>query len=149
MLFRGFCCATLALAMCAVLVGSASAAPGNGAQVNTIRECQDVGGGFTFCQTLHEVVKTTATPSGNLSLLTNRRSDFTFSGPGCRESSSATLRHHSLLKGGVTHEISLAEQGRLTADCGGFVVQCEFVSHFHFANGQVQFNRTETHCGLP
>jgi hypothetical protein len=128
------------------LAGTASADPGNGAQVIRTDQCFDEGGGVTFCVDSLAVDNMTTTPSGNLSVVNHYREDYVISRPGCTQSGSGAGRAHFLSKPPGPQEEHGLETSRFTLDCGGPAQTCAIRTHFHVANGEIQFTRFELVC---
>jgi hypothetical protein len=144
--------ATLTLLVALAAASPASAAPGNGAAVVNESDCYTYDYG-TACYDSRYVQNSTETPSGNLSYVLNERGsyEFTGSGPlaGCNDSTSSESRGQYLEKDGTTHEQGSRSGGEFSGECFGSL-NCTFGHRFHYANGEVQFNRPlEFECTQP
>ncbi len=143
---RPMVAATLTLLAALAAASPASAAPGNGAHVVNESDCIYPEGPYvygTICGDLRYVQNLTETPSGNLSGVQNLRNryKFTGSGPmaGCSYSGSQYINFH-FLDGPILEESSRLV-GEFSFDCQGTSYECTVESHFHYANGEVQFAR--------
>ena len=149
-LHRLLLAAALTLVASLAVASSASAAPGNGADVVRQNECFNYPGVGTFCIDAKYVENSTETPSGNFSFLLNGEfaSTFTGEGPlqGCNSSTSSNLYFHSLSKDGELHEVGSHRTGEFSFDCFGTSQHCTFSYDLHRANGQLQFNRPKFNC---
>jgi len=141
--------AALTLVASLAVASSASAAPGNGADVVRQNECFTEFYYGTFCFDAKYVENSTETPSGNLSYHANGKSAFTFTGEGvrqgCNSSHSSKLNYHYLLKDGFRHESGSHQTGEFSVDCG-YQADCTFSYDAHYANGQLQFERPKFNC---
>ncbi len=149
-LHRLLLAAALTLVASLAVASSASAAPGNGADVVRQSECfndpdYDYG---TFCIDAKYVQNSTETPSGNFSYHANGESALKFTGEGdlqgCNDSSSSKFNYHFLVKDGVLHELGNHVTGEFSQDCTS--QHCTYSYDIHKANGQLQFNRPKVNC---
>ena len=145
---------SLTLLASLVLAGTASAAPGDGAQVVNESDCHTFEFG-TVCVKNRGVFNETLTPSGNFSVHQHGywSLEFTGSGPleGCRSSDSDKYNFHYLVKPGDVLEEGPHEEGsrshhEISFECFGQTYRCAHTVHFHIANGKVQFSRFEENC---
>ncbi len=137
------------------VTGSASSAPGEGATKTKQSFCytEPVFPGGTFCFDLNYVVKTTQTPSGNTSFVTNgrnvvRASDG-FHDHGCVFSQASRFHRHYLLKDGTLHEEGNRRADSFSVTCPGpapNTLTCTYTLHAHYANGSLQYNRPDAEC---
>ncbi len=151
-LHRLLLAAALTLVASLGVASSASAAPGNGADVVRQNECFNDDFFFgTFCVDAMYVQNTTETPSGNFSYHANGEVAFKFTGDGifrfCNSSSSQKFKYQGLYKDGELHELGNHVTLELSRDCfGNQVVDCTFSYDVHYANGQLQFYRPDFNC---
>jgi hypothetical protein len=142
-----------------VLAEPASADPGNGAQHSKSSGCITEPGLFTLCFEQHIVTNTTENQN-NVSMFVHSRSRSTFTGdpfigepggpdPGCTITDTNTVKNHRLIKAdsGV-HEFHFKLRSLdVFVDCPPLPSQrCTGLTSFHFANGQVQYSRSEGSC---
>jgi hypothetical protein len=149
-LHRLLLAAALTLVASLAVASSASAAPGNGADVVRQNECSSYPGFGTYCIDAKYVQKSTETPSGNLSFFANGESALKFTGEGyfqgCKGSSSDEFNYHYLFKDGVGHESGSHVTGEFSVDCFGYQYDCTYSYDIHYANGRLQFFRPEINC---
>ena len=142
--------AALTLVASLAVASSASAAPGNGADVVRQNECSNEPGFGTLCIDAKYVQNLTKTPSGNFSYHANGETAFKFTGEGdlqgCNSSNSSKLNYHSLFKDGALHELGSRHTGEFSSDCFGTQSDCTFSYVLHYANGQLQFSRPKFNC---
>ncbi len=104
----------------------------------------------TFCTDAKYVQNETTTPSGNVSYHANGRIGYTFNGAGplegCKHSWSDKFSYHHLVKDGEFHESGNRGKGEFSGDCFGYSYNCTYTSHYHYANGKLQFSRPEFNC---
>jgi hypothetical protein len=96
---------------------------------------------YTVCSSVSGQYNQTETPSGNLSAQGKGKSRYSVTAPGYSYSSDFEYKYHFLLKQGETHQQS-SKSTTFTKNGQA----CTYTEHFHFANGQVQFNRPEVNC---
>ena len=148
---RPMVAATLTLLAALAAASPASAAPGNGADVENVSDCVTEYYG-TLCYDYRYVENGTETPSGNFSYVFNGRSsyEFTGSGPlaGCNRSFSDDSRQHVLVKDETLHELGTGNGYEFSGECFG-ASNCTYKNRFHYANGEVQFSRPEFECTQP
>jgi len=130
-----------------VLPATANAAASTGAQViNVPRECQTFEAG-TVCGSQHGVFNVAATPSGQTSVVSDIRSTSTFTGAGAFAGCSSTFDYSTHQHYLVGEESSFAYRQLLAInDCSGQTYECALTFQFHFAGGQVQYQRQELDC---
>jgi hypothetical protein len=130
-----------------VMPATANAAASTGAQViNVPKECLTFEAG-TVCASQHSVFNVAATPSGQTSVVSNVRSTSTFTGAGAFAGCSDTFNFTSHQHYVVGEETSFAYRQLLAIDnCGGQTYECALTSQFHFAGGQVQYDRSKLDC---
>ncbi len=148
-LHRLLLAAALTLVASLAVASSASAAPGNGADVVRQNECFNDRGG-TFCIDAKYVQNETQTPSGNVSYHANGELARTFTGEGpfqeCNTSSSDKFNYHFLAKDGELHEVGSHQTAEFSGDCFGTQYDCTLSYDLHYANGQLQFYRPDFNC---
>jgi len=144
-LHRLLLAAALTLVASLAVASSASAAPGNGADVVRQNECFNEPGLYTVCIDEHNVQNSTETPSGNFSYSGNGKVGAEGDFEGCNVSSSAKFNYHYLFKDGELHEVGTHQTGEYF-DCSGTSQHCTFSYDLHYANGQVQFSRPDSNC---
>jgi len=137
--------AALTLVASLAVASSASAAPGNGADVVRQNECYNDPGSGTFCIDAKYVQNSTETPSGNFSYHANGETADKFTGEGdlqgCNGSSSSKFNYHYLFKNGELHEQGSHQTGTFFIDCFNTQYDCTYNYDIHYANGQLQFDR--------
>jgi len=141
--------AALTLVASLAVASSASAAPGNGADVVRQNECFNEPGFGTLCIDAQYVQNSTETPSGNVSFHALGKSTLTVTGEGdqgCHLSDSNKFNYHSLYKDGVLHEEGDHVTGEFSSDCFGHQSDCTYSYDLHYANGRLQFLRPEFNC---
>lgn len=125
-----------------VAVGTAAAAPGNGAIVTKVDDCYSYDG-YTTCFDYRYVSNSTATPSGNILYVTNGDSASTTTGPGGYESSYNDRFHSTylILKGQtqVDHYSARSESSYAG-------VTCSYRFKYHYANGELQVSISDYIC---
>jgi hypothetical protein len=139
-----------------LVVGTAIAAPGDGAQRVKQHSCFTEPGLYTFCSDVDLVLQTTQTPSGNTMVMVNGSIGETFTGEGgdfagCSTSFSSEIHSQYLNMQGddgveFTHELHLIDRGESSYHCGGALQDCVINIHNHYANGEWQFFRPEITC---
>ena len=139
----------------AILAGSllataASADPGNGAVVTDETVCLDFGFGLR-CDDVHTVTNVTTTPSGNTSSVENRRDEFSVSGSsdGCTFMGTEQNHTHALTTDAARlQEYGLNDRRTVQGSCEGGAqpIDCTFMTHYHFANGELQPGRIDERC---
>jgi len=151
-LHRLLLAAALTLVASLAVASSASAAPGNGADVVRQNECFNDRGG-TFCIDAKYVQNETQTPSGNVSYHANGELARTFTGEGrlqgCNSSNSQKFNYHFLAKDGEWHEFGSHQTTEYSFDCFGDgypAEDCTFSDDVHYANGRLQFDRPKINC---
>jgi len=141
--------ATLTLLVALAAASPASAAPGNGADVVNESDCYTYDYG-TFCSDYRSVQNSTETPSGNLSIVSNGRASFEFTGSGrlagCSNSQSYDFRYHLLVKDGLVHEQGNGSGNEFSGECNGYSYNCTIKDRYHAVDGRVQFSRPEFEC---
>jgi len=131
--------------------GSASAVPGNGAQVVKTNVCEPwpFNTDVTACYDTRLVINGTDTPSSNGSTTYHYRYHITLSGPGCSQDLQGQESAHILYKQGEPHEQGFTARNTNVFDCGGEAASCTFSQHFHYANGEYQPGWYEDICTEP
>jgi hypothetical protein len=134
--------AALAVTAALVAVGTASAAPGNGATITKLGDCYSYGG-YTTCFDYRYVSNSTATPSGNLHYVTNGDSASTTTGPGGYEYSYTDKFHSTylILKGET--QVSHYSDRYATSYAG---VTCTYRFKYHYANGELRISVSDYSC---
>lgn len=132
---------------------TASADPGNGAQHFADSQCYTYPDYGTFCYDWTNLVNQTENKN-NISFMAHSqdRYSFTGSGPmaGCSDSSEGSSKYHMLFKKN-TQEVQEQHQRyeyEYTFVCGIYNVNihCTSEGAYHYANGQLQFNRYDSVC---
>ncbi len=120
------------------------AASGNGAIHISDSNCHD-DDGYTTCMTAEGVANETITPSGNAIYSGHVRTTFTLTDPtGALVYTGSSESHFNRLdKDAMLHMLSSRATSTMTRSDG---VTCTFTSIVHLANGQIQFDHTETEC---
>lgn len=127
------------------LAGSpAQAAPGNGAIRISDSNCHD-DDGYLACMTAEGVANETITPSGNAIYSGYVRSAFVLTDPaGALVYEGESASHFQRLdKNELLHMLSNHVTSTTTRSDG---VTCTFTYAVHLANGQIQFDLSETEC---
>ncbi|HEY0606348.1 MAG TPA: hypothetical protein VGD58_25720 [Herpetosiphonaceae bacterium] len=135
----------LALGVMSLLIGSpAQAAPGNGAIRISDSNCHD-DDGYLACMTAEGVANETITPSGNAIYSGYVRSTFILTDPaGALVYEGSSESHFQRLdKDELMHMLSNHVSSTTTSSAG---VTCTFTYAVHLANGQIQFDLSETEC---
>ena len=111
---------------------------------------QVVGGGFTECFFVKGETNNLLTPSGYFMFEDNTRFGVTVIGPDFNETQTGTEHLQELVKNDATvkemHDRSVAV---LHFQSGSFVQDCTFSQIFHYANGQIQYDRSNAVCTSP
>ena len=130
------------------VTGVAAADPGNGATVVNDEYCVATPI-TTSCWNVKTVTKTTSTPSGNVSFVTNGSVDYVVSIPllGCTSTKSEPIHLHWLERDGELQSASerLVQTTSFVCD-DGYAYSCISTFALHMANGEVQFQRPEFTC---
>ncbi len=143
--------AAAALALGLAVPAAASAA--EGAYVAKSNVCQENAFG-TVCVDQHAVFGITeAGASGNLSVVSNMRYANTWTGKGplagCVSGSTGRITNHQLLTDDGTHQLRFRLTNGSQIDCNGWTVDCETVTSYSFANGEVRVNGVRSICKDP
>jgi hypothetical protein len=133
-----------------VAAASAGAAPGNGATHVDISGCTLSPFGIV-CQAADSVTNTTTTPSGNVSYVTNGVLAISITNPftACSLSQTQPFHTHWLQKDGELQSRSERLTLTNTISCAGIEHTCVSTLDFHYANGDVQFSRSDLICTTP
>jgi hypothetical protein len=126
----------------------AVADPGRGATITDHESCIS-SPLATSCWDLKAVTKTTTTPSGNVSHITNGTNDYTVSLPlsGCTSTKSEPVHIHWLTQDGEPQSHSERLSQTTSFSCtDGYSYSCTSSFELHLANGEVQFQRPEFTC---
>ena len=120
------------------------AAPGNGALHISDSNCHD-DDGYTACMTAEGVANETITPSGNAIYSGSVRTTFSLINPAGAlvYTGDSQSQFNRLDKDAMLHMLSSHATSTLTRSDG---VTCTFTYSAHLANGQIQFDHTETEC---
>jgi len=146
----------LAVLVCAlpglVLASSASAAPGDGAQVTSTRQqCEEIEAG-TVCIDDHVVSYFDVTPSGTEVIVLNLRFAISFtpaaSSGACSFEQSGQEQFRAIFTphGSSSGDLFRQEFRFLTGCTGGALVVCKSVTSFHQVSGVLQFQRSSAEC---
>jgi hypothetical protein len=113
------------------------------AAVQHDRLCVPMGAGMTYCTTMKLVQHTAAQPGGGQSFVYHYELTEEMTGPtGALSSSTISDDIHFVTMEGLMHELHL--RSHFSASVPGFT--CEFETFYHYANGEVQIDRTEYSC---
>ena len=149
-LHRLLLAAALTLVASLAVASSASAAPGNGADVVRQNECFNYPGFGTYCSDEKYVENSTETPSGNFSYHVNGKFAAKTTGEGnlqgCNGSGSNKDNYHQLFKDGELHVQGTHATGESSYECFGTRYDCTSSFDLHYANGELQFNRSKFNC---
>lgn len=146
--------AVAVLAASFIVASPALAEPGKGAEVFKLkRECGESTGGGIFCYELQIVSNPTETPSGNQisTLLFKQRVSFTNAeGHECTSGDSSDKAHFvSVFKDGEPQVEGGRFDGESSFVCDGVNTHCTYDAHYHYANGELKFDRLEVGCTPP
>lgn len=133
-----------------LLAGSVAAGAANAAAV-VVNDAGCVTNFFgTTCTVIKTTTNTTATPSGNVSYVTNgtveRRIEFSFGGS---YTTSSNIHVHSLAKQGEIRTSSEHYEELIDYVSGTWFTSCVSSFDIHWTNGDVQFSRSELACETP
>lgn len=128
----------------ATLLSSATPASASGTvHYSDPEQCYtDDDSGYLICYSTSGQYHSTVTPSGNGSYVGKGTSHYTATGPGPSYESSYSYSLHYLAKPGDTHVESVRSAEAFTTDGQ----TCYYTDHFHFANGEIQFDRPTLEC---
>jgi hypothetical protein len=146
--------AALTAAVALALAGSASGAPGNGAQVIVVNECDPILSGAgdlqgTVCTDTRQVFNITETPTG-FNVVNNMTFNNSFTGAGvfqgCNTSQEGRNLFTNHIANGDTQANHLKAELHSVFDCGGGGQECFITVHNEIANGEVRFSRSDVNC---
>lgn len=104
-------------------------------------------GDVEMCGTNHVVINRTATPSGNFGYASQMQYDLTFTFTGGESFSAKGSGHyHELVKQDAFQEFSLRHREVYTSPTTG---TCYLDVFYHYANGELQFDKTEISGSCP
>lgn len=134
------------LATGAAMVISASPAIAD-AQHFRFDGCENEDDGVKMCGTSHFIINRTDTPSGNSTYVTHMRYDLTFAfSNGDSFSAKGSSQYHELVKQGEPHEFHTRHREIYNSPETG---TCYVDIFYHYANGELQFDKTELSGNCP
>lgn len=135
------------------LTAPASAAPGNGAEHIHNESCLDVALGVLCVE--EDVLTNNTQNSKVVEAFIHTEGSTTFIGAaggqaeGCSQSQQYRTKSHSLFKTDEFDpqvEAIKGETVTIVVNCFGSSLVCAFTNAYHYANGKLQYNRTEGSC---